>query len=87
MVGESARVLDRTRTAMIVVDMQNGFLSEDGSMTEGGMDITELKNAAMDVARHQGTLLTIQYGFGTVTTTAAIIDSLGSPLAAESQRK
>ena len=33
--------------------------------------------AAMDVARHEGTLLTIKYGFGTVTTTAAVIDSLG----------
>lgn len=32
--------------------------------------------AAMDVARHQGTLLTIRYGFGTVTRTAEVIDSL-----------
>ena len=39
--------------------------------------------AALDVARHQGTLLTIQYGFGTVTTTADVIDSLGVPLGAE----
>ena len=35
--------------------------------------------AAMDVARHRGTLLTIQFGFGTVTTTAEVIDSLGVP--------
>ena len=36
--------------------------------------------AAMDVARHKGTLLTIQYGFGTVTTTWDVIDSLSVPL-------
>ncbi len=36
--------------------------------------------AAMDLARHQGTLLTIQYGFGTVTTTGDVIDALGVPL-------
>ena len=40
--------------------------------------------AALDVARHQGTLLTIQYGFGTVTTTEKIIDSLGVCLGPES---
>ena len=38
--------------------------------------------ASLNLARHQGTLLTIQYGFGTVTTTAEVIDSLGVPLAA-----
>ena len=207
---ETLPVLDRTRMAMIVVDMQNAFLSGEGSMTKGGMDINELKKtvgpvqrlvdachtanvpiiftryvlrgdhkdaglllerypvlkeinslvagtwdaeldprmdvqtgdyildktryssfyntnlevilrglavdtliicgvtteicvestirdayfrdykilvpedavAAMDVGRHQGTLLTIQYGFGTVTTTAEVIDSLGVSLAA-----
>ena len=39
--------------------------------------------AAMDVARHEGTLLTIRYGFGTVTTTPEVIDSLGVPLGAQ----
>ncbi len=39
--------------------------------------------AAMDVARHQGTLLTIRYGFGTVTTSGEVIDSLGVPLGAQ----
>jgi nicotinamidase-related amidase len=28
---------------MIVVDMQNAFLNDEGSMNKGGMDITELK--------------------------------------------
>ena len=28
---------------MIVVDMQNGFLDDEGSMAKTGMDITELK--------------------------------------------
>ena len=215
MARESAQTLDRTKTAMIVVDMQNAFLSDEGSMVKTGMDITELKKtaapvrrlveachsadipivftrmvqradfkdvglrlerrpalkevdslvagtwdaeldprmdarpkdyildksryssfyntnlevilrglavdtliicgvtteicvestirdayfrdfrivvpedavAAMDVARHQGTLLTIQFGFGTVTTTAEVIDSLGVPLGAESSRR
>ena len=32
--------------------------------------------AATDLARHQGTLRTIEYGFGDVTTTALIIDAL-----------
>ena len=43
--------------------------------------------AALDVVRHQGTLLTIQFGFGTVTTTAEVIDSLGVPLAAEASHR
>lgn len=212
MAGESALFTDLRKTAMIVVDMQNGFLDDQGSMVKTGMDISELKKtvepvrslveachsadipiiftrmvqradfkdaglrlerrpalkevsslvagtwdanldprmdvqiadyvldktryssfyntnlevilrglavdtliicgvtteicvestirdayfrdykivvpedavAAMDVARHQGTLLTIQYGFGTVTTTAEVIESLGVPLRAES---
>ncbi len=41
--------------------------------------------AAMDLARHQGTLLTIQYGFGTVTKTAEVIDSLGVSLGVTSR--
>ncbi len=32
--------------------------------------------AATDIERHHGTLRTIEYGFGTVTTTAALIDAL-----------
>ena len=36
--------------------------------------------AALDVTRHEGTLLTIKFGFGTVTTTAEIIDCLGISL-------
>ena len=36
--------------------------------------------AAMDVERHRGTLTTIRYGFGTVTTSEAIIDALGVTL-------
>ena len=210
-IKETLPILDRTKTAMIVVDMQNGFLDDEGSMVKTGMDITELKKtvvpvsrlveachrvdvptiftrmvqradykdaglrlerrpilkeigslvagtwdmeldprmvvkpedyildknrysafyntnlevilrglavdtliicgvtteicvestirdayfrdykvlvpedavAAMDVARHQGTLLTIQYGFGTVTRTAEVIDSLGVTVGAE----
>ena len=27
--------LDRAKTAMIVVDMQNGFLDDEGSITKG----------------------------------------------------
>ena len=32
--------------------------------------------AAMDVERHRGTLKTIEYGFGAVTSSDAIIDAL-----------
>ena len=35
--------LSGSKTAMIVVDMQNAFLNDEGSMNKGGMDITELK--------------------------------------------
>ena len=35
--------LSRSNTAMIVVDMQNAFLNDEGSVNKGGMDITELK--------------------------------------------
>ena len=48
---ETAQILDRAKTAMIVVDMQNAFLSDEGSMTPGGMDITELKKTVMPVMR------------------------------------
>ena len=40
--------------------------------------------APMDVARHHGTIQTIPYGFGTVTTTVKVIDYLGVPMGAES---
>ncbi len=215
MARESALIQDSSETAMIVVDMQNAFLSDEGSMVKTGMDITELKKtaapvcrlveachsaaipiiftrmvqradfkdaglrlerrpalkevdslvagtwdaeldprmdvqtrdyildktryssfyntnlevilrgvavdtliicgvtteicvestirdayfrdfkivvpedavAALDVTRHQGTLLPIQFGFGTVTTTAEVIDSLAVPLAAEASHR
>ena len=48
---ETARFLEKAKTAMIVVDMQNAFLSDEGSMTRGGMDITELKKTVSPVAR------------------------------------
>ena len=48
---ETAQILDRAKTAMIVVDMQNAFLSDKGSMTQGGMDITELKKTVAPVMR------------------------------------
>ena len=48
---ETAQILDRAKTAMIVVDMQNAFLSDEGSMTKGGMDITELKKTVAPVMR------------------------------------
>ena len=35
--------LTESKAAMIVVDMQNAFLNDEGSMNKGGMDITELK--------------------------------------------
>jgi len=44
-------LLDKAKTAMIVVDMQNAFLNDEGSMTQGGMDITELKKTVMPVMR------------------------------------
>lgn len=43
------RSLSGSNTAMIVVDMQNAFLSDEGSMNEGGMDITELKKTVSPV--------------------------------------
>ena len=50
--GENTRqILNTTKTAMIVVDMQNAFLSDEGSMTNGGMDITELKKTVGPVQR------------------------------------
>jgi ureidoacrylate peracid hydrolase len=44
-------MLDRTKIAMIVVDMQNGFLDDEGSINKAGMDITELKKTAAPVQR------------------------------------
>ena len=35
--------LTGSKAAMIVVDMQNASLSDEGSMNKGGVDITELK--------------------------------------------
>ena len=48
---EKPRFLEKAKTAMIVVDMQNAFLSDEGSMTKGGMDITELKKTVTPVMR------------------------------------
>ena len=43
--------LTRSKSAMIVVDMQNGFLDDEGSMVKTGMDITELKKTVEPVRR------------------------------------
>lgn len=43
--------LSGSKTAMIVVDMQNAFLNDEGSMNKGGMDITELKKTVLPVRR------------------------------------
>ena len=48
---ETPLLMDKFKTAMIVVDMQNAFLSDEGSMTQGGMDITELKKTVGPVVR------------------------------------
>lgn len=47
----TAQFLENANVAMIVVDMQNAFLSDEGSMTLGGMDITELKKTVAPVVR------------------------------------
>lgn len=43
--------LHANRTAMIVVDMQNAFLSGEGSIAKMGMDISELKKTIGPVGR------------------------------------
>ena len=35
---------------MIVVDMQNAYLDDAGSMNKSGMDITELKKTVLPVS-------------------------------------
>ena len=42
--------LSGSKMAMIVVDMQNAFLNDEGSMNKGGMDITELKKTVSPVS-------------------------------------
>ena len=42
--------LSGSKTAMIVVDMQNAFPNDDGSMNKCGMDITELKQTVLPVS-------------------------------------
>ena len=42
--------LSGSKMAMIVVDMQNAFLNDEGSMNKGGMDITELKKTVLPVS-------------------------------------
>ena len=46
---DTPRFPEKGKTAMIVVDMQNAFLSDEGSMTQGGMDISELKKTVTPV--------------------------------------
>ena len=48
---ETLPLLDNVKTALIVVDMQNAFLSDEGSMAKTGMDISELKRTVAPVAR------------------------------------
>ncbi|PKB73590.1 MAG: hypothetical protein BZY75_01105 [SAR202 cluster bacterium Io17-Chloro-G7] len=43
--------LENSMTAMIVVDMQNGFLNDESSITQRGMDITELKKTVEPMVR------------------------------------
>ena len=42
--------LSESRVAMIVVDMQNAYLDDEGSMNKSGMDITELKKTVLPVS-------------------------------------
>ena len=42
--------LSGSTTAMIVVDMQNAYLDDEGSMSKSGMDITELKKTVLPVS-------------------------------------
>ena len=42
--------LTGSKAAMIVVDMQNAFLNDEGSMNRGSMDSTELKNTVLPVS-------------------------------------
>ena len=42
--------LSGSTTAMIVVDMQNAYLDDEGSMNKSGMDITELKKTVLPVS-------------------------------------
>ena len=42
--------LSGSTTAMIVVDMQNAYLDDEGSMSKSGMDITELKKTVSPVS-------------------------------------
>ena len=42
--------LSGSTTAMIVVDMQNAYLDDEGSMNKSGMDITELKKTVSPVS-------------------------------------
>jgi len=42
--------LSESKVAMIVVDMQNAYLDDEGSMNKSGMDITELKKTVLPVS-------------------------------------
>jgi ureidoacrylate peracid hydrolase len=49
--SSSALVLARDKTALVVVDMQNAFLSENGSAARAGNDISRLKTAIAPIRR------------------------------------
>ena len=48
--------LTGSKAAMIVVDMQNASLSDEGSMNKSGMDITELKKTVAKAVTRQSDL-------------------------------
>lgn len=49
--SSSALVLARDKTALVVVNMQNAFLSENGSVARAGNDISRLKTAIAPIRR------------------------------------
>jgi hypothetical protein len=49
--SSSALVLACDKTALVVVDMQNAFLSENGSVARAGHDISRLKMAIAPIRR------------------------------------
>lgn len=44
-------VVDKKKTALIVVDMQNGSLRNEGTLAKLGLDITYLKSTVQPVKR------------------------------------
>jgi ureidoacrylate peracid hydrolase len=43
--------IDKKKTALIVIDMQNGFLQDEGFMVKVGLDISDLKKTVDPVRR------------------------------------